>query len=163
MANDGSIASLTEQWIVDTINAIAEFTGRVKLWEGSLGKDGEKVFDELFGRMRTPSAVVLFSSDAAIETEEGRQDYDASYAVFVAVRNLRGGGAARMGEGTAVSEIGVNKVRDLMRTALHDKVPQKQSGGFVTDRSRLAGMQVVFERIDGFVIRVDLIVKECPA
>ena len=158
MANDGSLASLTEEWIAEQIRALAEFDDdAVEVFPGSTAPDGPTLIKE-FTANRSPYVAVLFEGDIPRPLEEGEQAYDPTYVIFVVVQNERPG-AARKGDGTTP---GTNKMRDVLRSALHDKDPAKGTGGYYTDRTEFRGVRIVFQRQDAFIMRAELVVRESP-
>ena len=161
MANDGSIASLTEQWIVDTLRATAAVPDdQCILWEGSLDwQDGARIIAELKAK-RTPFVFVSFEGDRAVELEEGQNRYEAIYGIYAVVQNRRGRGEARVGDGT---NLGVNGLRDVIRTALHDQAPDKGANGFYTDRTKFTVCTIVHQERGCFIMRCELAVEESPA
>ena len=159
MANDGSLASKVEDWIVTQLLAVAQFAaGTVEPFLGTTQPDGRQLIDEMTAK-RSPYAVVLFEGDHAVVTQEGKQDYEPTYAIYVTVQNERQG-AARNGDGTTP---GTNLLRDLLRNALHDKIPAQSANGFWAERAEFRGTQIVFQRSDAFVMRAELVVREVPA
>ena len=156
--NDGSLASLTEQWIADAIAALPAFPAEnVEPYPGSTSISGEQLVEEFMGH-RTPYVAVLFEGDQPVVLEEGEHGYEAIYGIYVAARNERPG-AARKGDGTTP---GTNLYRDLLRNALHDQFPNLAANGFYTDRAIFRGARVIFERRDAFVLRAELAVRESP-
>lgn len=159
MANDGSIASQTEEWIAVQLRALAEFPDEnVEVFEGSSSPTGQQLIDE-FTRNRSPYVTVLFERDVPRTLEEGEQAYDPTYGIYIVVQNKRPG-VARKGDADSA---GTNKMRDVIRTALHDKDPGKSASGYYTDRTEFRGVQIVFQRADAFIMRAEVVVRETPA
>jgi hypothetical protein len=154
--NDGSIASRMEDWIVAQLNDVEEFHAEAKVFPGTVSPQGRELVDELTAN-RSPYTVVFFESDVPIVTQEGQQDYEPTYAIYVTVQNERG--AARHGDGVTP---GTNLLRDRLRTALHNKTPGLAANGFAADRTEFRGCRVVYQRNDAFVIRAELVVREVP-
>lgn len=166
MAHDGSLASLTEEWIVSVVEALETADvvpsvifadGKVEAFRGTNQPRGEELIAEMIAN-RSPFAAVLFEGDRAIATQEGKQDYEPVYAIYIVVRNERDG-AARKGDGT---KPGTNLIRDLLRKALHDQFPARSANGYFTDRSEFRGVSVVFQRKDAFIMRAEVVVREVP-
>lgn len=159
MAHDGSLASLTEQWICDQVAALAPFTDRtVEPFRGSESPDGETILAELT-RNRSPYGCCLFTRAQPVKLEEGQQEYLAFYDVIIAVVNAREG-SARKGDGTTP---GTNLIRDLMINALHDKYPALSANGRYAQRSMVGDVALVFQRRDAFLLRVEVVVQEVAA
>jgi len=95
--HDGALASLTEAWIVERLQTLSVFAnGTVEQFPGTNAPSGEKLVEEMLAHRRTYGAV-LFESDRAIELQEGEQDYEPTYAIYIVVRNARPA-AARKGD-----------------------------------------------------------------
>jgi len=162
MANDGSMASLVEEWIAVQLRGLDAFDdNKVEPYEGTMAQGGQPLIEELLSKASPaePYAAVLFEGDRPIPLEEGAQAYEPTYAIYVVGLNARPG-AARKGDGTI---IGTNGLRDAIRTALHDKLPNIGTGGFYTDFTRFNGARVVFQRTDAFILRAELVVRESPS
>ncbi len=159
LSHDGSLATLTEEWIVAQIAALSPFTtrGKVETFRGTTSPEGDELIAEMTAR-RSPYCAVLFEGDRAIETQEGSQDYEPTYGIYIVCQNERDG-AARKGDGTTG---GTNLMRDLMRNALHDKVPAQSANGFFAERSEFRGVRVVMQRRDAFIMRAEVVVREAP-
>lgn len=160
MLHDGSMASLVEAWIVGRLSQVPELLeGTIEAFEGTQSPDGRELIAEMTAK-RSPYAVVFFEGDKAIMTQEGQQDYEPTYAVYITVQNNRTGGAARRGDG---STPGTNLMRDRLRTALHDVPVDLTANGFWAERAEFRGVRIVFQRADAFIMRADLVVREVPA
>lgn len=158
-AHDGSLASLTEAWIVQQIAALPAFTGAtVEPFQGTTHPMGAEQVDELFAN-RPLYCCVLFEGDVPIVTQEGQQDYEPTYGIYVVVQNQRAGGSPRKGDGVTP---GTNLMRDLLRNALHDREPALGVNGFWAERCEFRGVRVVTQRKDGFIIRAECVVREVP-
>lgn len=156
--DDQSLATLTEDWIVTQIRTLEDFQDRdVEAFDGTLNLQGRELVEEL-ARHGSPYVTVMFEGDVPRELEEGAQRYEPTYVIFAVIKNDRPK-AARRGDGTS---IGTNKVRDLLRTALHDKRPALTAGGHHTDITEFRGSRVVFQRSDLFIQRSTLVVIESP-
>jgi len=159
MANDGSLASLTEEWIATQLRALSEFADdAVEVFEGTTHLEGAQLIEELTAE-RSPHVFVFFEGDVPRPLEEGDIAYEPTYGIYVMVINNRAG-AARKGDGT---KPGTNKMRDVIRTALHDKRPDQSAGGYYTDMTEFRGTQIVFQRKDAFIMRAELVVRETVA
>jgi hypothetical protein len=165
--HDGSIASLTEAWIVARILALYGPSGTtstvfanslVEVWPGSDAPNPAVLATEMT-KHRSPYMGVMFESDSSVELEEGQQRYDAVYGIYLAVKNERPG-AARKGDGTT---IGTNLIRDLLRSALHDVEPATWAGGFFTDRLIWRGMKLLLQSGDVSILRAEVVGRESPA
>lgn len=158
MANDGSLASLVEAWIVTQIKAISEIPAdNVEVFEGTTSPTGDQLIRE-FTANRSPYVTVLFEGDVPKTLEEGEQAYDPTYAIYIVVQNKRPG-AARKGDGDTA---GTNLMRDRLRNALHNKFPKQSANGYYTDGAEFRGVQVVFQRKDAFIMRAEVVVRETP-
>jgi len=156
--DDQSLATLTENWIVAQIRALDEFADRnVSPFDGTINPSGQELAEEI-ARHGSPYVTVMFEGDVPRPLEEGAQRYEPTYAIYAVVKNERPQ-AARRGDGT---DVGTNKIRDLLRTALHDKRPGLSAGGFYTDVTEFRGSRVVFQRTDLFIQRSELVVTESP-
>lgn len=150
--HDGSIASQMEDWIVATIKAIGDgesniFEGsEVQPWDGSNAGTVDQFKRELKTASRDVTARVFFRGDRIQELQEGEIRTIGQYVVLVAIRNQRPA-TARRGDGTT---IGTNRLRDLLRYALHDKVPLDgesaviNDGTTVVERLRFLGSELIF-------------------
>ncbi len=151
MDHNGSIASQMEDWIVATIKAIGDggpniFEGsEVQPWDGSNAGTVSQFKTELMAASRNVIARVFFRGDRIQELEEGEIRTIGQFVVLVGIRNERQA-AARRGDGTT---IGTNRMRDLLRYALHDKVPLDgesaviNDGATVVERLRFLGSELV--------------------
>lgn len=158
MANDGSLASLSEEWIAARLRTISVLADdAVEVFKGSTAPDGAALIKEFLAK-RSPFAIVLFEGDTARALEEGAQAYDPIYAVYVIVRNARDG-MSRTGDGTTV---GTNWLRDKMRVALHDKSPGFGANGFWAERSEFRGVRIVFQQKGAFIMRAEIVIREDP-
>lgn len=160
--NDASMASLVEDWIVDQIATLTPFSDdNVLVYPGTRAKTGSQLIDE-FTRLRSPFALVTFVEDVPVRRlTEGEQAYDPTYAIYIIVRSEREG-KGRTGEdrGGGNVIIGTNGIRDLLRTALHDKIPGITAGGFYAQQSRFNGVRLLFERNDAFVMLAEVVITE---
>jgi hypothetical protein len=157
--HDGSLASLTEAWIVERLQTLSVFAnGTVEQFPGTNAPSGEKLVEEMLAH-RSPYLAVLFESDRAIELEEGEQDYEPTYAIYIVVHNARPA-AARKGDGQTP---GTNLMRDLLRNALHNQEVSLSANGFWAGRAEFRGVTAVFQRADAFIMRAELVVREAAA
>jgi len=157
--HDGSLASLTEAWIVERLQTLSVFAaGTVEQFPGTNAASGEKLVEEMLAH-RSPYVAVLFESDRAIELEEGEQDYKPTYAIYIVVHNARPA-AARKGDGRTP---GTNLMRDLLRNALHNQEVNLSANGFWAGRAEFRGVTAVFQRADAFIMRAELVVREAAA
>lgn len=158
MVNDGSLASLVEVWIRDTLGALAAFPDEnVKVYGGSRDTLGKKLVEEMTAN-RSPHVAILFEGDTPVTLEEGEQAYEPIYGIYVVIQNHRPG-TSRTGDGTS---IGTNGAREVIRTALHDQQPGIGANGFFTDQTVFRSARVIFERADVFMLRCELMVRESP-
>ncbi len=158
MVNDGSLATLVEEWIVTQIRALAEFADdAVEVFPGNEVVSGQQVIDELT-KKRSPYATVFFRGDQPLPLEEGEQAYDPTYVIWIVVQNHRPG-TARFGDGTSP---GTNQMRDVLRTALHDKFPNLTANGFYTDGTKFGGVKIIFQRKDAWILEATLVIRETP-
>lgn len=158
--DDQSLATLVEAWIVTTILALEDgsLTSRnVAVFPGTVNPAGDAMIDELAGQV-SPRVVVLFEGDRRIPLAEGQARYEGIYGIYIIVKNERRA-AARRGDGTA---IGTNKIRDILRAALHDKAPDKSAGGYHTELTEWHGVRPQRQRADLSILRAELIVAESP-
>ena len=159
MPNDGSLASLTEEWIAVQLRALAEFAedSDVEVFEGTTHADGAKLIAEMTAE-RTPHAFVMFEGDRAVPLQEGATAYESPYGIYVLVKNARPG-AARKGDDATK---GTNWLRDVIRGALHNKRPGLSANGYFTDDTAFRGARIVFQRKDAFIMRAEVVVTESP-
>jgi len=156
--NDGSLATITEAWIVTQIQGIAEFPdGSVEVFPGTFITAGQKLIDEMLAN-RAIYAAVLFEGDAPQSLEEGSQAYDPTYAIYVVIQNSREA-SSRTGDGTTP---GTNLIRDRLRAALDNQYPNLGANGYHTDHTTFRGVRVVFQRTNAYIMRAELIVRESP-
>jgi len=159
--DDQSLATLVENWIVATLVAIADpdLTSRqVEVFQGTVNPVGQLAAKELAAHS-SPRIVVLFEADRYVPLAEGQARYEGVYGLYIVVRSERPDAAARRGDGTM---IGTNKLRDVIRAALHDQSPDKGGGGYHTELSEWRGVRTVFQRKDMFILRAELVVAESP-
>ena len=164
MANDGSLASKVEAWIVTTLEALTCFAGRdVEVFPGVSVRTGGELVKSMRSGHSSPYVCVLFEGDSAVRLEEGEQAYDPTYAIYVVVENVRPA-AARMGDVVGETTInGTNGYRDLIRNALHDQTPAQTANGFYAEKTEFRGVRVIYQDADVFVMRAELVVREVPA
>jgi hypothetical protein len=160
--HDGSIASLTEAYIVAKIIATSPaspvFTNAlVEVWPGSDAPSPALVAAEMT-KHRSPYVAVLFEGDSPVELQEGEQAYDAVYGIYIAVKNERPG-AARKGDGTTA---GTNLIRDVLRAALHNVSPATTANGFYTDRLIWRSMKLLLQSGDVSILRAEVVGRESP-
>lgn len=165
MATDGSLASLTEDWVVGEIRKIevdevAVFeSAEVLAWEGTVQQNAEQIANELLGSNRRAIVRVRFRQDSAEELEAGEQKIIALYDIFVGVKNDRPG-ASRRGDGTT---LGSNRFRDLFYFSLHNKRPGLTAGGRTTDKTRWQGSQGAYNSRNASIQLSVLRVDEVPS
>lgn len=151
MAHDNSVASQMEDWIVGKIQGIAEGgspvfeESDVQPWDGTQAGSPNQMTEELFSGKRDLVVRVFYHSDRVIPLEEGAIRVVPRYVILLGMANRRTMGAARRGDGTA---IGTNRLRDLMKAALHDKQPLDGAdplgdSATVIDRTYFRGSQVI--------------------
>lgn len=165
MAHDGSLASLTEDWIITQLRAI-QFGGNplfqtddVAAWEGTETESAKQQRDEVLAAARNMSARVLYAGDRAEDLEGGQIKTVATYAVYVALRNARFPGAARRGDGTYP---GGNVVRELIRNALHLGRPNITANGHYADIARYTNCEFVIHGRTGVILEIVVEVDEVP-
>jgi hypothetical protein len=135
MAHDDSLASKVEDWIVAqiqgiTVDATSVFeASEVQPWEGTTAGDRIDITEELFSGARDLVARVFFRSDRTEDLEEGEIRVVPQYIILIGIFNRRPD-TARRGDGTT---IGTNRLRDLLRYALHDRQPDDGEGGILSD------------------------------
>ena len=164
--HDGSIASLTEAWIVNAIQTInvpvgesgVFANGLTEVWPGSDAPSPTLLAAEMT-KHRSPYVAVLFEGDSPVELEEGQQRYDAVYGIYVAVKNERPG-AARKGDGTTP---GTNLIRDTLRNLFHNAAPSTTAYGFFTDRLIWKGLKLLLQSGDVSILRAEVVGRESPA
>lgn len=156
--NDESMATKVEQWIVDRIGALAAFDAdKVTVWEGEDPTAGGMI-EQLMAKASASKAyiAVMYEGDIPIPLEEGAQAYEPTYAILAVVKNERGG-AARHGDGTY---IGTNKIRDLLRTSLHEAKPAITAGGFYAEQLIFRGSRLVHQQKGVFILRTEVVLRE---
>lgn len=166
MAHDNSLASLTEDWIITQLRAI-QFGGiplfqtdDVAAWEGTETTTAKAQADELLSAARNTSAKVLYAGDVAEDLEGTEIRTNATYAIYVALRNPRFPGAARRGDGT---HPGANAVRELVRNALHAKRPNLTANGRYADFVMYESCEFFIHGRVGLIVEMRFTVHEVPA
>lgn len=165
MAHDNSLASLTEDWIVAQLQAITFGAGKlfaaadVAAWEGTEQDTAKQQMDEVLAGSRNTSARVFYAGDEPTDLEAGYVRTDATYGVYVALRNPRFPGAARRGDGTYP---GANAARELVRNALHNGKPNLTANGYYTSRCLYSGCDVIVYKKVGVILEIKLTVHEVP-
>lgn len=166
MAHDGSLASLTEDWIITQLRAI-QFSGNplfqtedVAAWEGTETETPKQQREEVLAGARNTSARVLYAGDRAEDLEGGAIKTVATYAVYVALRNARFPGAARRGDGTYP---GGNAVRELIRNALHLGRPNLTANGHYADICRYTNCEFLVHGRAGVILEIAVEVDEVPS
>ena len=114
---------------------------------------------EFMRGQRPRIAKVSFAGDEVEEAEAGAIDLKASYLILVGWRNERIGAAARRGDDQTV---GVNRVRDLLRYALHNQRPDVHDGVTYADSTKWMGFEIVAAQTNLYVIKCGLQVLEVP-
>lgn len=156
--HDGSIASLTEAWLVARIKTSNLFAnGLVEVWMGSDAPNPAVLAAELT-KHRSPYVGVLFEGDSPVELEEGQQRYNPVYGIYIAMKNERPG-AARKGDGTTP---GTNLIRDTLRNLLHNAEPATTANGFFTDRLTWRGLKLLLQSGDVSIMRAEVMGMESP-
>lgn len=155
-----------EDWIVDQLKAITVATvavfdpADVRPYEGlEDGKAFQTLVNDLFTGKRGPWARVLFESDNVESLQEGAIRIRPTYVVLVGIENGRPE-AARRGDGTY---LGTNLMRDLLKTALHDKVPGIGNANTYVDRTTFAGSNIVYNSGTRVVQQTRITTDESPA
>lgn len=153
--HDGSIASQMEDWIVTAILAIQDGdpavdifeSSEVKPWDGSNAGTVGQFKTELMAASRNVIARVFFKGDRIEELQEGEIRPIGQFVVLIGIRNDRPS-TARRGDG---STIGTNRMRDLLRYALHDRKPLEDGGPAplndgvtAVERLRFMGSELIF-------------------
>ncbi|MEK6676571.1 MAG: hypothetical protein AABZ47_13075 [Planctomycetota bacterium] len=166
MAHDNSIASLTEDWIIARIKAIEVSVGvplfdpdSVGPWEGSADNATKDFADEFMEGERPRVGRVMFFRDEVEDLEAGMIQVFTHYAILLGWRNDRFGAAARRGDGTIV---GINRVRDLCRYAIHSQRPDQTDGTTYTDIVEWRGSEIVVARKNLYILQCHLRVREVP-
>lgn len=135
MATDGSLSSQVEDWIVTAIrtikiSAVAVFeSAEVAPWDGSDEEAVDYVNAHLSDGERDTIAEVRWSRDVAEDLEGGLVRRRSFYDVWVGIKNRRGGGAVRRGDGT---KPGTGIIRDLLMAVLHNTRPDDGAGGLLS-------------------------------
>ncbi len=136
MAHDGSNASRVEDWIVEAVREIREDAqlvfepSEVLPFAGTETTDPHKFTEELFSGHRDLVCRVLYYGDRVQPLNEGEIAVVPTFLIVVGIRNQRPM-TARRGDGTT---IGTNRIRDLLRYALHDVQPTNaQTGAIIQD------------------------------
>ena len=169
MANDESNATKVEDWIIAQIKGMTEGGSpvfdplEVTPFDGTDQGKIEAFADELFSGTRDMVCRVLYQSDRAEPLEEGAVRMVPTFLILVGIRNRRPD-AARRGDGTT---IGTNRLRDLLRYALHDKQPSDE-GGVINDgvtsieMVMFRGSRVVLNKKNQCIQQTVIEVKEAP-
>lgn len=130
MADDGSLATKTEDWIVLQLQAI-QFNAAdlfhpedVKPWEGSNAETVLEFSDNFFTSERDILARVAFVNEQVQDISSMQVKGRATYAIVVGIRNFREG-AWRRGDGI---KPGSNAIKNLIKYAFNQKVPSPSIG-----------------------------------
>ena len=161
MANDGSLASLTEEWIAVQIRALAEFADDdVEVFTGSQSLTAEQLIEQFMSH-RSLYATVWYTGDREIELEEGDLAYDATYAVLIVVQNARPGEARKGGADSK----GTNYFRDVLRNALNSGTtsPGLSANGYAVDWMKWTGKVDVVQKKNAYIMRGIVVAGESPA
>ena len=159
--NDGSLASLTEEWIAVQIRALAEFADDdVEVFTGSQSLTAEQLIEQFMSH-RSLYATTWYSGDREVELEEGDVAYDATYAVLVVVQNARPGEARK---GGADGSKGTNYFRDKLRNALNSGTtsPGLSANGYAVDWCKWTGKVDVVQKKNAYIMRGTVVVRESP-
>ncbi len=165
MANDNSMASQIEDWIVTQLQGIQFGLGAlfnaedVAPWEGSEQDTAQQFSREFMESKRNRIARVFFLQDDVENLSADDQRIRGRYLVMIGFRNRR---PTRSRRGDA-GEPGTNAVRDLMRYALHGLKPGVTDGTSFTDKTDFRGTQIVVNGDDILLMTATVIVDEVPA
>lgn len=142
MSHDDSVASQVEDWICEQIRgikiddvAVFEET-EVQPWNGTHAGNPNAIAQELFSGDRDLVARVFYHSDHVMRLEEGDIRVVPRYVVLIGIQNRRPA-AARRGDG---STIGTNRLRDLLKGALHGKQPTNDQSQAISDGATAVDM-----------------------
>ncbi len=151
MANDGSIASQVEDWIVAQIQAIQVDAlnvfeaAEVGPWNGTQSGDVKAFAAELFANSRDLVARVFYARDSVVTLEAGDIRRRPQFVVLVGIANKRPA-VARRGD---ADYIGTNRIAELLKEALHNKQPMDATpkpitnGPMTVDLTNYVGSEVV--------------------
>lgn len=135
MAHDGSIASMTEDYIVAALKAIPFGAGTlfdpesVRPWDGTEKESVEDFSNEFMAGRRDLAATVYFLEDSVEDLEAGEVKVLSTYVILAGVRNTR----PELGRRGDADRPGTNRVRDLVRYALHNVRPLASPGVLLND------------------------------
>lgn len=168
MANDGSMASKVEDWIIAQIQAI-QFNGaaafeavEVKPWEGTESGTVGQFAEELMSATRDHVARVFFSGEETEELADSQIKLSPTYVVLIGIRNHTPAAARRGEVRGAETSWGTNAMRDLLQAAFNQKKPGVTAGSTITDKSHYAGADVVWHSSNLCIMRANVIVDEVP-
>ena len=163
-----SMATQGEDWIVAAIAAIEVggqkvfATTEVKPWGGSLQKlrSPADVIEELFSGAGNRAVRVLEVRDTAKPLEAGgSMELVTTYSILFGVRNFASPGEARRG---SASYLGINDIRTLIATALHNKRPDLDDGVWHTNKTEWLGSQITHLSGNECIAEAQLAISEVP-
>lgn len=160
MANDGSMASLTEEYIAAKLRALDCFTAeQVAVFEGAETPTPEALFAQ-FKEHRDLWVTIMYAGDRPVVLEEGQVGYEAKFAVFVLVQNASPG-VARHGDATFK---GTNYYRDRLRKALNSGTtpPAITANDYAVDWMRWESSVDVLQERDCYLMRGMVVCRESP-
>lgn len=160
MAHDNSIASKVEAWMVTAIAAAdsGDEIADVGLFEGTMEQAATGQAKELL-RNRVPVAKVVCFQASAEVLSAGDQQVGSEYVVYIGVKNDRGKGTPRCGDGEAK---GVHWCRALIQHALHDVQPGVSDDYYASEVCRLVGWNTVWQSATDWIIAMRFFVPEVP-
>jgi hypothetical protein len=155
--DDESLATKIENWMVAAVEAITDGEGptavfedvEVAPWEGSDAQSIDWIGAHLDEGKRDLSVRVRFNRDTVTQLEAGLVRRDATYDVWVSIKNVRPKGQARRGDGT---KPGTNRMRELLVNALHNQRPSTTGGspeplsnlGWIVDFLFYEGCEIIW-------------------
>lgn len=165
MSGDNSLATQTEDWIVETIRGIevdnkAVFEAEdVTPWEGTEQYVAREVATEVLGDGRDRIVRVWFASARRNDLGGDETEMIATYAILIAVKSGRPAAPRR---GDDATPHGTNALRDLLFDALDQKWVNAGANGRYANDARFMGWEPVLARKGSSVIRVLIEVRETP-
>ncbi len=164
MADDGSLATKTENWIVEKLKTIqfgvadAFDSEDVKPWEGSNAETFDQFTTELLSGVRNSIARVYFfrEIDSDISSEEIKGA--ATYVILIGIRNFREA-AWRRGDGKMW---GANAMKNLIKKEFNQAKPDFGDGNYWCDEAHVRAFEVKLGTNNTCIMQVLIEVDEVP-
>lgn len=174
MTADGSIATLTEDWIITQLRAM-QYQGQsgpvnvfettdVEPWEGSTAGAVQEFSQQLMAANRPRVARVLYVADRVEELTEDQIRCFATYWALIGIRDYTGKGVPRRGlvRGTD-AYVGTNLLRDLLKAKFNQKKPAVTDTVTYVQMSRYAGCEIKYMEDNVCLVKAVIEAEEVPA